>query len=38
MVALVKHIVVYLSPEVMMGSTFIVDTELIVYILLRSQE
>ena len=36
MVTLVKHIIVYLSLEVMMGSTFIMDIELIVYILLRS--
>ena len=36
MVTLVKHIIVYLSLEVMMGSTLIVDIELIIYILLRS--
>ena len=36
MVTLVKHIIVYLSLEVMIGSTFIVDIELIIYILLRS--
>ena len=36
MVTLVKHIVVYLSLEVMIGSTFIVDIELIIYILLKS--
>ena len=36
MVTLVKHIIVYLSLEVIMGSTFIIDIELIVYILLKS--
>ena len=36
MVTLVKHIIVYLSLEVMIGSTFIVDIELIIYILLKS--
>ena len=36
MVTLVKHIIVYLSLEVMIGSTFIMDIELIIYILLRS--